>query len=110
LTTTTLFESSTIDESVELVDADMMATIVVCRMVDCRICCCCWMDLIKVQLLGNEGLSQVCFLEIGHFGLITPVFWLIKSRTDEAQKTELMGYHPSCFSKKTWLSCCPDKA
>jgi hypothetical protein len=59
---------------VELVDVDMMATIVVCRMVDCRVCCCCWMDLIKVQLLGNEGLSQVCFLEVGHFGLMSQLF------------------------------------
>jgi hypothetical protein len=37
-------------------------------------------------------------------------FWLIKSRFDEAQKTELMGYHPSRFSKNPWLSYCPDKA
>jgi hypothetical protein len=57
------------------------------------------MDL-KVQQLGNEGLSRVCFLELGHFGLMSQLFWLIKTRFDEAQKTELMGYQPSCFSKK----------
>jgi hypothetical protein len=65
------------------------------------------MDL-KVQRLGNEGLSRVCFLELGHFGLMSQLFWLIKSQFDEAQKTELLGYHPSCFSKEKWLSYCPD--
>jgi hypothetical protein len=65
------------------------------------------MDL-KAQRLGNEGLSRVCFLELGHFVLMSQLFWLIKSRFDEVQKTELMGYHTSHFSKKTWLSCCQD--
>jgi hypothetical protein len=32
------------------------------------------LDGIKVQLLGNEGLSQVCFLDLGHFGLISSCF------------------------------------
>jgi hypothetical protein len=88
-----LFESSTIDESVELVDVDMMlATIVEKWLIVAFVVV---VGCIKVQLLGNEVLSRVCFLELGHFGLITPVFWLI----DEAQKTELMGYHPSCLQK-----------
>jgi hypothetical protein len=50
---------------------------------------------------GMKACHKSVFLEVGHFGLITPIFWLIKSRSDEVQKTELMGYHPSCFSKKT---------
>jgi hypothetical protein len=28
----------------------------------------------KVQLLRNESLSRVCFLELGHFGLIPSVY------------------------------------
>jgi hypothetical protein len=39
---------------------------------------------------------------------MSQLFWLIKSCFDEAQKTELMGYHTSRFSKKPWLSYCPD--
>jgi hypothetical protein len=102
--TTILLEDSSIDKAVEL-DADMMGGLGYRQLLLCAkrliVVVVGW---IKVQLLGNESLSRVCFLELGHFGLIPPVLWRIKSVP--AQKTELMGYRPSCISKNLGFSYC----